>query len=108
MKHFENNNYYAFKPISGPIIRLDLSGCNTLGELHRRLKTTFGFPEYYGENWPALWDCLDGLFDDEGEIEIEVFGYGDLPDELQKGCRPMLEIFADAEKTMPNVRFTYY
>ena len=102
------DNRYAFKSLQGPVIRLDLSRCATFGELHRLLKATFGFPEYYGENWSALWDCLDGLFEDEGEITVEVFGYTDMSIEMQQGCRVMLDIFKDAEKAMPNVHFTIF
>ena len=104
----KNKSYYAFEPLHSPVIQLDLSRCTTLDELHHQLKTTFGFPEYYGENWSALWDCLDGLFEDEGEITIEVFGYTDMSEEMQQGCRTMLDIFKDAEKTMPNVHFTIF
>ena len=108
MANRDDRNFYAFKPLRDKIIRIDLSNCRYLGELHRVLKTKFGFPDYYGENWSALWDCLDGLFEDDGDIEIEVWGYYDMSDEMQKGCEPMRRIFDRAAKTMPNVHFTYY
>ena len=38
---------------------LDLTGCKYLGELHQRIKTTLDFPDYYGENWDAFWDCIN-------------------------------------------------
>jgi len=100
-------SWYAFKPIQDNPIKLDFSQCKYLGEIHQILKEKFGFPEYYGENWSALWDCLDGLFEDCGEIIVEVFGYYDMSEELQKGCLPMLEIFEDAQVSMPNVHFEY-
>lgn len=37
---------------------LDLSGCNTLWDLHTRIKEALDFPDYYGKNWGAFWDCL--------------------------------------------------
>ncbi len=106
--HQNDQNYYAFKPLPESTIQIDLSSCKTLGELHLLLKAKFGFPEYYGENWSALWDCLDGLFEDEGEIKVEIFGYSDMGDEMQKGCQIMLEIFKQAAETMPNVHFTVF
>lgn len=35
---------------------LDLTDCRYLGELHRRIKVAFDFPDYYGENWDAFYD----------------------------------------------------
>lgn len=39
-------------------IVLDLTGCKYLDELHKRIKESFGFPDWYGENWSAFWDLL--------------------------------------------------
>jgi len=39
-------------------IVLDLTDCNTLDELHQRIKETFSFPDYYGENWDAFLDAF--------------------------------------------------
>ncbi len=38
---------------------LDLTGCKYLGELHGRIKSALDFPDYYGENWDAFWDCIN-------------------------------------------------
>ncbi|MBQ8401252.1 MAG: barstar family protein [Clostridia bacterium] len=41
-------------------------------EIHRIIKKALDFPEWYGENWDALWDCLTdiaGL-----EVHMEVLG----------------------------------
>ena len=86
------------------IVTLDLTDCKYVGELHQRIKEVFHFPDYYGENWDALWDCLDGRFDDCGEFVIKVYGFYALSDELQEACAPMLEVFEDLEKETPNVR----
>lgn len=51
----------AFRIINENPIILDFTGCRRLGEIHKILRERFGFPEYYGENWSALWDCFDGL-----------------------------------------------
>ena len=36
------------------IVTLDLTGCKYLGEIHQRIKESFHFPEFYGENWSAF------------------------------------------------------
>ena len=42
-------------------IIIDCSEINNKKELHEQFKTKLNFPEYYGMNWDAFWDCL--LFD---------------------------------------------
>ena len=104
MANREDRDFSAFKPLQEKSVRVDLSNCRYLGELHQVLKTKF---DHYGENRSALWDHLDGLFEDDGEIEIEVWGYYDMSDEMQKGCEPMRRIFDRAAQTMPNVHVVY-
>ena len=87
------------------MIILDFTECKTLGEVHQVLKKNFDFPEYYGENWSALWDCLDGWYYDEGEILVEIHGYHAMPEELQDYCQTMLKIFDDVHERTPNVTF---
>lgn len=51
-------------------IRLDFCGCGSETEVHLYLKKQFGFPEYYGENLDALYDCLTDIAEDM-EIVLE-------------------------------------
>ncbi len=97
-------NINKFKSIKNPIV-LDFTGCETLGEIHRILKENFGFPEYYGENWDALWDCLDGLFLDRGNYTVQIFGFDTLEEKLGNECLSMLEIFNEIQIKFPNVAF---
>ena len=39
-------------------IVLDFTGCKSITEVHWRIRDTFHFPDFYGENLDALWDCL--------------------------------------------------
>ena len=74
---------------ANPII-LDFGRCRTLGEFHLILKECFGFPEYYGENWDALWDCLRGLFDEKTHTIIR--GFFSMPKDLQEYCLTFFDI----------------
>lgn len=38
---------------------LDLNGVSNLEDLHNRIKKALDFPDYYGKNWNAFWDCLN-------------------------------------------------
>jgi RNAse (barnase) inhibitor barstar len=106
MKEKEHDeSYYAFKPIDDNPIVLDFTGCRYLGEIHRILKKRFGFPEYYGENWSALWDCIRDLFNERGEWSVEIYGFRALQKDLREECAKMLEVFDDVHAETPNVVF---
>ncbi len=49
------------------------------GELHSAHRVALGFPEYYGNNLDALYDCLTDLFEDS---RIVIKNYGALKDSL--------------------------
>ncbi len=95
----------AFKPIKENPIMLDFTGCKYLGEIHLILKTKFGLPEYYGENWDALWDCLRYLWIDDENVKVNIFGFLSLSEDLREYCMTMLEIFDDVHEETPNVTF---
>ncbi len=105
MNYEEELKRNAFKPIRENPIILNFTGCKYLGEIHLILKTKFGLPEYYGENWDALWDCLRGLFYQMGTFKVNIYGYMSLPGDLREYCAGMLEVFDDVHKDTPNVIF---
>lgn len=53
-------------------ITIDLSHVCDKKELHTLLFQCLDFPEWYGGNLDALYDCLTGIFD-ETDITIENF-----------------------------------
>ena len=51
---------------------LDFRNVNTPFEVHKEIQKGLDFPDYYGCNWSAFWDCLTDMY---GElIHIEIFG----------------------------------
>lgn len=96
-----DQNAFHYNP-SNPIV-LDFGGCKYADEIHLRIKDTFGFPGYYGMNWDAMWDCIDGYFYGEKCRIVEIKGFYSLPLDLQEYCEPMWEIFQDLKAKGQNV-----
>lgn len=86
-------------------IILNFENCQHIFDIHRTLKKSFELPDCYGENWDALWDCLDGLFYDEGKVVVEISGVSSLNEELQTAVKPMFGVFKDVSVSTPNVEF---
>lgn len=59
---------------------LDLTGCKSTWEIHRRSKHAFHFPDYYGYNWDAFLDSFRtvGVPD-----KIVIRGEKGLPEDLR-------------------------
>ena len=70
------------------IVVLDLADCKYIGEVHQRIKETFDFPDYYGENWHAFKDAFItvGVPD-----KIEIKGVTSIPSRLKGEIDKMLD-----------------
>lgn len=98
---------FALKEIKENPIILDFKGCKYLGEIHKVLKEKFGFHDYYGENWDALWDLMCDVFSDNKEYSVELCGFYSLKKELQDECKLMLEVFDDVHNRTPNFEYKF-
>ena len=99
------NNYFKFNEITENPIILDFSECKYLGEIHLMLKEKFGLPEYYGENWDALWDLMQDVFSEDREYLVELHGFYTMNEELKKECKLMLKVFDDVHREAPNFKY---
>ena len=75
---------------------------DSLHALHAAMAELLAFPEYYGENFDAMFDCLTEI----GEPVCAVFlGKSDVP------CDPylakVLTVLQDAEEENPNLCFFF-
>lgn len=75
---------------------LDFSNCRYIHDMHQLVKTKLDFPERYGENLDALWDCLTGWI--ETPVSIEIRGMAAMPPDLQDYAEDFLQVFTDAEE----------
>ena len=74
------------------IIKLDLTECKSLMEIHERIQKTFGFPEWYGKNWDAFWDLLRTECDAD---KVEIIGEHTLESKFDKYLKMIHEILND-------------
>ncbi len=102
---YQTNEERAYKPIDFHNIVLDFTDCKYPADIHRVLKESFGFPEYYGANWDALWDCLNDLFFSSEEALVKICGISILDKEMQTYLKPMFELFSDISDDNPNIIF---
>lgn len=38
---------------------VDFSKCQSIYEIHEQIKESLNFPDYYGNNLDAFWDCIN-------------------------------------------------
>ena len=93
----------AYKDVPENPIKLDFTGCRYIMQFHQILKEQLGLPDFYGENWSALWDLMQGYR--TYPTEIEIYGIDRLPTELEPAVQKMFEIFQRVECDTPFIQF---
>ena len=80
---------YQFKEL----YTLDFSKVNYINEVHQIIKDELDFPDYYGMNWDAFWDCLTDMVGDP--IHIELVGMERVQNKFPRHAQIMLETLKD-------------
>ncbi len=85
---------------------LDFRNIEHHSEVHTIIKDCFDFPDYYGRNWSAFWDCMTELYGPA--IHIEILGldvlekkynnYASKLTEILKRFKHYVKIFEDSIK----------
>ncbi|MBO5106576.1 MAG: barstar family protein [Clostridia bacterium] len=68
---------------------LDLTDVGNLEDLHNRIKKALDFPDYYGKNWNAFWDCLNRDCDVDF---VKITGYRTISKSLLPHIEKMKEL----------------
>ena len=86
-------------------IELDFSNYHSIEDLHEALKSAFRFPDYYGANLDALWDCMRYM--DEGPMTVSIKGISGWLNQAYYGdyANRLLGIFEDVHKECPEITF---
>ena len=80
--------------------RINCACVNDRKEFHRLLAEVLSFPEWYGNNLDALYDCLTDIRQPTHLI-LENW------DPLSPACRGFQAVFDEAEQENPHLIITY-
>ena len=72
---------------------LDFSKVNYYLDMHRVIKEELDFPDYYGCNWSAFWDCLTDMVG--RKVHIELIGLEVIERKFDEEAKIMVDILRD-------------
>ncbi len=74
-------------------LKLDFSNVKHFGDIHKIMREAFAFPDYYGENLDALWDCMRDYC--EYELHVIVSGLEQLSVDYKDYMGKVFKVFND-------------
>ena len=69
---------------------IDFREVNYYLEMHAVIWKSLDFPDYYGCNWSAFWDCLKDMYGDP--IHIEILGLDVIERKFDDAAEKMISI----------------
>ena len=72
---------------------IDFSNVNHYLEMHAVIWHALDFPDYYGCNWSAFWDCLKDML--WRPIHIEIIGLEVIEEKFDGAAEKMIEILRE-------------
>ena len=78
---------------------LDFSSVKTWIDIHAIIEKEFDFPDYYGANWDAFWDCITDLLLSHKKLSVEIIGL----DKIYSEFKEEVDIFIDTLKDLKHV-----
>lgn len=80
---------YQFKDI----YTLDFTNVTHYLEIHFIIRNELDFPDYYGGNWDAFWDCLTDMYG--RPVHIEIIGMEVLEQKFEDDARILKETLVE-------------
>ncbi|MET3979522.1 ribonuclease inhibitor [Mucilaginibacter sp. UYP25] len=85
-------------------VTIDGAYIKSISDFHKSTKRLFNFPEYYGENLDALWDCLVEV---ETPITIIWKNHKLSASHLSSDFTKIVSVFNDAQKEIEGIFVEY-
>ena len=74
---------------------IDFMDVKNFLEMHFVIKEAFDFPDYYGCNWSAFWDCIVDLLLSNKELNVEIIGLDKIYGDYKKDVDNLIEELKD-------------
>ena len=74
---------------------VDFTNVNYYLEMHAVIMYSLEFPDYYGCNWDAFWDCLTDMYG--GSIYIKIIGIEVIERKFDGAAEKMIGILKEAK-----------
>lgn len=87
------DHYQTFYEITQYTI--DFRGVKHYLEMHLEIKQALDFPDYYGCNWDAFWDCLTDMVG--RPVRIEILGIEVIEEKFDSAAEKMLDILRECK-----------
>jgi RNAse (barnase) inhibitor barstar len=82
-------------------VEIDLESVQTPLELHNLLAQRLAFPDFYGRNWDAFWDCVRSPEMSAMPRVLVLSGWGKFESKLPREARIMREALVDLMQARP-------
>ncbi|PKA14331.1 barstar family protein [Leptospira haakeii] len=89
-------------------IELNLATVQSREELHKLLAKTFSFPEFYGNNFDAFWDCINDPDLSVMLEELHIYGISQLEQTLQGEKPKLISCLLEYQEENPEWKFFIY
>ena len=96
---------YDFKEI----YTIDFTKVEHYSDMHLIIREVLDWPEYYGCNWDAFWDCLTDMITLDGKLHIEVIGLDVIKKKFDDSADMIVKILKKFKPSTPSLAtFTLY
>ena len=74
---------------------LDFTNVKSWRYFHAIIAAEFDFPDYYGCNWDAFWDCIVDLLLSNKKLNVEIIGLDKIYSEQKRNVDMLIEQLKD-------------
>ena len=71
---------------------VDFTNVKNYFDMHFIIRDSLDFPDYYGCNWDAFWDCLTDMITLDGKLHIEIIGLDIIKEKFDDSADMILKI----------------